>query len=460
MKRLLLPSIHTMYTLAPLAFTAAVLAACGSSEPTEVVPGEDPDAGVNLPSEDLGSGPDAAEPSGVELSPALCDDPSNLQAVLGGLGAGGGNAGSGSLDMNEDELQKLLAKPTERFYMVNLIKFREQAEYADGRETNLTGEEANALYDPLPLIQAMGGRIVYSATVDQQIDGGDDVAWENIAIVEYPCPIGFLAMVTSPEFQETQVHKEAGVEITRVMFSELQPLPSPADPDQSEAAFPPTAEDPAFDLMHVMDFHDIAQYEPGANEPERTGEEAWNLYQSGGTGASMALGHYPTAFFTVTGTLIGENTGWDQIQIVHMSSQAGFQALLDEEMRQEGRYHRLAALSDNDSMIMFPRLSSIPYTDDDGGGAMGPEVTPNGTGTPCRDDAECPDASFICLSDGVSTGFCTPQGCGAGTCEGSYLCCRECSSVVADQLPFQGSACFPGASATALTNAPASCTCD
>jgi hypothetical protein len=27
--------------------------------------------------------------------------------------------------MNEDELQKLLANPTERFYMVNLIKYRE-----------------------------------------------------------------------------------------------------------------------------------------------------------------------------------------------------------------------------------------------------------------------------------------------------------------------------------------------
>ena len=99
--------------------------------------------------------------------------------------------------MDPDELQKLMANPTERFYMVNLIKYRDRAVYADGRETDLTGREANALYDPLPFIQAMGGRIVYNSAVDQQIDGADDVRWEDVAIVEYPCPIGFLAMVTS-----------------------------------------------------------------------------------------------------------------------------------------------------------------------------------------------------------------------------------------------------------------------
>ncbi|MGF1508366.1 MAG: hypothetical protein ACFB9M_02555 [Myxococcota bacterium] len=255
------------------------------------------------------------------------------------------------------------------------------------------------------------------------------------------------------------IHKDAGVEITRVMFTELQPLPAPLDPDQSEAPFPPTAEDPAFDLMHVMDFHDIAQYEPGANEPERTGAEAWELYQSSGTGASAELGHYPTAFFKVTGTLVGESMGWDEIQIIHMSSQAGFQALLDDETRQDNRYHRYAALADNDSMIMFPAISTIPYVDDGGGPAM-TEVTPDGTGSLCQQDSDCPDDTFICLSDGGAGGFCTPQGCEAGTCEGSYLCCHDCNPAVEAQLPFEGSACFPSAFTTALTNAPVSCTCD
>ena len=30
--------------------------------------------------------------------------------------------------------------------MVNLLKFKDQAEYSDGRETDLTGEQAHAIY--------------------------------------------------------------------------------------------------------------------------------------------------------------------------------------------------------------------------------------------------------------------------------------------------------------------------
>lgn len=453
-KPLLLSKLTFTYSLLLI---AAFWTACTDSSSA---PSDDVDAGVDVSAEDAIGGGDAPAPPAIELTPKLCDDPSNLQAVLGSLGADGSTDDGGGLGFDEDELQKLIANPTERFYMVNLIKYRERAEYADGRETDLTGREANALYDPLPFILAMGGRIVYNSAVDQQIDGGDDVVWEDVAVVEYPCPIGFLAMVTSPEFEETRIHKDAGVETTRVMFTALQPLLAPTDPDQSEAAFPPTAEDPAFDLIHVMDFHDIAQYEPDANEPERTGQEAWNLYQSIGSGVSTELGHYPTASFKVTGTLVGENKGWDEIQIIHMSSQAGFQALLDNETQQEGRYHRYAALADNDSMILYPQISAIPYVDDGGGGPTLPEVTPNGTGTVCQEDGDCPDASFICLSDRGAGGFCTPQGCEAGTCEGSYLCCHDCNPAMVNQLPFEGSACFPDGLTPALTNAPASCTCD
>ena len=34
----------------------------------------------------------------------------------------------------------------EPIYMLNLLKFKEKAEYKDGRETNLTGREAYTIY--------------------------------------------------------------------------------------------------------------------------------------------------------------------------------------------------------------------------------------------------------------------------------------------------------------------------
>jgi hypothetical protein len=96
-------------------------------------------------------------------------------------------------------------------------------------------------------------------------------------------------MMANPDFQERAIHKDAGVERDdRARDGPVTQPPPPEDPDQSEAAFPPTEEDPAFDLIHVMDFHDIAQYEPDAGEPERTGHEAWGLYQAAGQGASSS----------------------------------------------------------------------------------------------------------------------------------------------------------------------------
>ena len=52
--------------------------------------------------------------------------------------------------------------------MVNLIKYREWAVYADGRETDLTGREANALYNPVEFLSAIGARVVFSTEVDDR----------------------------------------------------------------------------------------------------------------------------------------------------------------------------------------------------------------------------------------------------------------------------------------------------
>ena len=411
------------------------------------------DAG--LPDAESDADADADAPS-IELTPNLCDDPSNLALVIEALQGGGGGAFG---DVNQAQLERMLAAPTEGpFYMVNLIRYREWAEYPDGRDTDLTGREANALYAPSEFLQAIGARAVFYAEVHDQIDG-DDILWDDFAVVEYPCPLAFLAMLSNPGFQERAIHKEAGVETTIVIVADLLPIPAPADPEQSEAAFPPTAEDPAFDLIHVMDFQEIAQYEPDDNEPERTGREAWEMYQAAGVGASASLGHYPTAVFEVQGVFIGDDRTWDQIMMVHMSSMAGFRALLDDPIREAASYHRLAALAHNYSMITFPMLSQIPYADGSGVGPL--EVTPDGTGTLCQDDDDCPGGGVdTCLTDGGAGGFCTREGCGAGGCQSPYLCCHDCAEAVAAMLPFEGSACLPEEAVSQVTVAPVSCTCD
>jgi hypothetical protein len=415
------------------------------------------DAGVqDATGEDVG-GEDPGQYSGpLPLTATLCDDPGNMDTLLASPMV---RAMLMSGNFNTKQVERMIANPTDGpFYMVNLIRFREFAMYPDGSDADLSGREANDRYSPTEFIAAIGARPVFVADVANQIDG-DDTTWESVGIVEYPCPVAFFAMITTPEFQERAVHKTAGVEETIVIVTDRVPLPAPTDPDQSEAAFPPTAEDPAFDLIHVMDFHDTAQYGPDSGEPERTGREAWEAYQANGSGASSELGHYPTAILEVQGAFIGDGRSWDQIQMIRMSSMAGFQALLDDSTRQDGRYHRIAALQHNYSMVTYPMLSDIPYEGDDGG--TPPPVTEDGVGTLCMVDGDCPgDGVETCLSEGGGPGFCTREGCDAGECGAPYVCCRECAEAVAAMLPFEGSACLPAGVVPQLTAAPVSCTCD
>jgi len=48
---------------------------------------------------------------------------------------------------NEEQIKGFMEGDTDTpVYMVNLLKFKDKAEYEDGRETDLTGAEAYAIY--------------------------------------------------------------------------------------------------------------------------------------------------------------------------------------------------------------------------------------------------------------------------------------------------------------------------
>ncbi len=404
-----------------------------------------------------GEVPHPATVAPLELRQDICEDASNM-AVIQDSYVWREIRASGV--QNLAQIERMVAEPTRGpFYMLNLIRFREFAEYRDGRETNLTGREANAIYSPTEFLSAIGARPVFYSSVDNQIDG-DDHIWQDVALVEYPCPAGFFAMTTDPEFLARAIHKDAGVEKTIVMVTHLQPSPVPPGFEFPPLSHPPTVDDPAFELIHVMDFHDIAQYEEGANEPERTGAEAWAEYQAGGSAAAIAIGSRLTAILDIQGAIIGDNErSWDQAYIVHMPSMAGFQALLDDETRQAGRYHRLAALANNYSMITYPFINNIPDASDDSEAPpLLPPITDTGVGTICTSDADCVGIGF-CLTDGNSPGICS-RVCGSGECGDSYVCCHSCSEFAAPLLPFSESACMLENVATQLSSAPVSCTCD
>lgn len=104
--------------------------------------------------------------------------------------------------------------PEGPIFMVNLLKFRDKAEYEDGRETDLTGREAFALYSEAVgklLIKHGGGR-VFGGQVTRLMLGEVEDLWDMVGIAQYSNRQAMLDMMMSPEYEECAVHRTAGLE--------------------------------------------------------------------------------------------------------------------------------------------------------------------------------------------------------------------------------------------------------
>jgi uncharacterized protein (DUF1330 family) len=99
------------------------------------------------------------------------------------------------------------------FVMVNLLKFKPLAEYADGSDSHLTGREAYGRYGTgvRKLIEDLGGRIRYSGEVTGLLLGEVEDLWDAVALAEYPSLAAFRSMVLSPEMRAIEHHRTAGL---------------------------------------------------------------------------------------------------------------------------------------------------------------------------------------------------------------------------------------------------------
>jgi uncharacterized protein (DUF1330 family) len=101
--------------------------------------------------------------------------------------------------------------------MLNLLKFKDKAVYADGRKTDLTGQQAYMLYgqEMSPFVESNGGKFIWMGAVAALAIGriGDTNAdlWDVAALMQYPSAEAFMKIATHPKVQEIGVHREAGL---------------------------------------------------------------------------------------------------------------------------------------------------------------------------------------------------------------------------------------------------------
>src|SRR5437867_10895853 len=96
-------------------------------------------------------------------------------------------------------------------HMLNLMKYREKADYGDG-ESTVSGREADDAYAPLDVFEKIGAAVAFAADV---VASSED--WDRVAVARYATRRSFIEMQTREDFQAKHVHKEAGMDHTIVM---------------------------------------------------------------------------------------------------------------------------------------------------------------------------------------------------------------------------------------------------
>lgn len=110
--------------------------------------------------------------------------------------------------------------PDRPVQMLNLLKYRDRAQYADPTEgSDCTGREAYARYIEAAgkSIQAADGTLMWYGTVGDLLIGGLGDDWDEALIVEYPTRNHLLRMFGDPDYQATTHHREAALERTIIL---------------------------------------------------------------------------------------------------------------------------------------------------------------------------------------------------------------------------------------------------
>lgn len=240
-------------------------------------------------------------------------------------------------------------------WMVNLMKYREVADYADGRESSISGREADDEYAPVEILESFGAEVVFFGDVDQQLLG-DDVVWDRIGVVKYPTRRSFIEMQSRRDFQEKHAHKEAGMDRTIVMG--CQPMPSFEPPegvepvDWSEVEHPPTDDDGPVIVLHVLRYHDAEAADITPPHMEAYTSAAARV--AGRHGGSVA------GWFAVEGTILGDGRQWHQARFNRFPSKRAFMAVVfDPERLEAQKDHRETAIADTYTMIVRPTIDRL-----------------------------------------------------------------------------------------------------
>jgi uncharacterized protein (DUF1330 family) len=111
--------------------------------------------------------------------------------------------------------------------MVNLLKFREVAEYPPGERAGGSGKDAYARYSKAvtALLWEVGGQPLWMGKVRAGVIVPDGESWDEVLLIHYPSRRAFLRMVKSAPYQAIMHHRTAALADSRLIETRAVRLP-------------------------------------------------------------------------------------------------------------------------------------------------------------------------------------------------------------------------------------------
>ena len=107
-------------------------------------------------------------------------------------------------------------------HMLNLLLYREYAEYPEGHEHHGNGWSGRRAYEEYgatsgPIFSRVGGKIVWRGGFETMVTGPEVREWHDGFVAEYPNAGAFLEMVTDAEYQKAVINRTAALIDSRLI---------------------------------------------------------------------------------------------------------------------------------------------------------------------------------------------------------------------------------------------------
>lgn len=130
------------------------------------------------------------------------------------------------INPSQERLEKLVADPRSgRTTMINLLRFRDQADYGDGAKPVRSGRAAYRRYGIVAArsVAMLGGGIAHVGRLRGpllEVEGRATTGpWDDLAIVHYPAPSSIVKLEAMPGYANALHHRSAALERSTIVVA-------------------------------------------------------------------------------------------------------------------------------------------------------------------------------------------------------------------------------------------------